>query len=576
MNKPASSGFGQKALMPLVSFILFSALFAGFCFGLKPDLAGIESQELIAFFQKWSPFTGAAFAFLSMLGMYIIRLFGLRRIKVGGALLIIIGFIPWLIFGYDLVYLEPRYAVIAIAIIAFLGKPMLYASAVMVGLGVIWLLLLIIGKIRSPHALKILILLLAPFMLSGCLGDFIELSCLFVPDPDHCYQAAAVQNADPYGCEQVSGADFKTGSNPPRDKCYLMIAENTGDYNACNFIVGGLMSYTKEDCIYAAAIKNEDPTGCQMLKGLAFENCKNDVGQTITTDKLAKIAEDIENAKSALGRNPEDPELQKALIDLQTKKKDMYDFAPAAVTSAYFKENREKIMEDIEDEDVKSAIAKQFTDYRNSHPNEDMDLLLKKMQDMKDQQETVKNLDEQVNEVFDEMKGNLSDFVTENVDEATGASEFSKEMQKRGVEWFKENGGDRVKRGIENLEWMKEKYDKTSEQYEQISEQIGKLKKVYDEANEVYKKVDAVNKLVAEGKIDKGKARVLHGAIMLGKGLEYATEYVPVFGSTVSKITTATFEATVKLGTERAKRTTALDKCIEDPEHCDTEGISAY
>jgi len=31
-------------------------------------------------------------------------------------------------------------------------------------------------------------------------------------------------------------------SNPPKDKCYLMVAENTGDLSACDKIKGGLMS----------------------------------------------------------------------------------------------------------------------------------------------------------------------------------------------------------------------------------------------------------------------------------------------------------------------------------------------
>jgi DNA repair exonuclease SbcCD ATPase subunit len=215
-------------------------------------------------------------------------------------------------------------------------------------------------------------------------------------------------------------------------------------------------------------------------------------------------------------------------------------------------------------------------DFRAKNPNASPDELSAKMGEIKDRQDTIKGLDEQVNEVFDEMKENMSEFVTENIDEATGASEFAEKMQEKGVEWFKENGGDRVKRGIENLEWMKEKYDKASEQYEQISAQIEKLKKVYDEATEIYGKIDKVNKLVAEGKLDKGKAGVLHGAILLGKGLEYSTKYVPVFGSTISKISKATFEETVKFATKRAQRTVALDKCIDDPEHCDTEGITGY
>ncbi|HSD12966.1 MAG TPA: hypothetical protein VLC10_05390, partial [Patescibacteria group bacterium] len=139
-----------------------------------------------------------------------------------------------------------------------------------------------------------------------------------------------------------------------------------------------------------------------------------------------------------------------------------------------------------------------------------------------------------------------------------------------------EHGGDSLKRGISRLESLKEKYDKASEQYEAISEQVEKLKKAYDEVMEVYGKIDEVNKLVAEGKIDVNRAKVLHGAIYLGKGLEYATEYIPVFGSTASTVSKEVMNATVKFATKRAERTTAIDKCIDDPEHCDPNGISPY
>lgn len=573
MEKLSPAFFGQKAIMPFLAFIFFGLLFMAFGFTLVPDTTSLTNQGMIDIFQKWSPYAGFVFGFLSMILMYIIRLFGLRRLRFCGGIIILAGFLPWLLFGYNLVYLEPRYASIAVAIILFLGKPMLYAGAVMVALGLLSFLLCLFGKPKIQTA-KTLLLLVAPLFLSGCLGDVLYVLCGVVEDEDHCYQSAAVQKADPYGCEKIEGQGFK-GSNPPRDKCYLMIAENTGDYSACDHIQGGPMSYTKEDCIFAAAIKHEDPAGCKMLTGLAFENCKHDISRSITTGKLADIAEQIEDAKSALGKDPDNPELQKKLAGLEAEKAGIYEFASPEVQTAYFREKREKMMEFL-DEDVKSAIAKQFAEYRSDHPDEDLDSLIKKMETIKEDQEYVKRLDENVNEVFDEMKNSVTDFVSQTADDATGASEFVEEMQERGLKWFKENGGERVQAGIKNLEWAKEKYDKASEQYAQINEQIEKLKKAYDEAVEVYTKVDNVNKLLAEKKIDEGKASVLHGAIFLGKGLEYATEYVPVFGSTASTITKETFETVTKLATERAQRTTAIDKCIEDPENCDPSGISAY
>lgn len=420
-------------------------------------------------------------------------------------------------------------------------------------------------------------LLLSPLLLTGCLGDLQGLICEFLDNPDHCYQGAAVQEGQSEECEKIKGEGF-SGSNPPRDKCYLMIAENTGDYSACDQIKGGPMSYTKEECILGAAVKNEDPDGCRKLSGSSFQNCKSQVGKNITADSLKDISEQVEAAKSAAGKDPEDQDAQDALKNLLKKQKDLFDFAPSGIAGQYFKTEREAIMEDVDDEDVKSEISKIFIDMRSKNPNMSMNDQLKKLEEIKDQQETSKRLDEYANSLMDQIKDGAGGFAGDTFDDLYGddVEKYKEAMAQRGLKYLEEKSGKDLKRGIENLEWMKGKYDKASEQYEAINGQIEKLQKVYSEYKEVAGKIDAINKLLADGRIDAGKAKVLHGAVYLGKGLEYATGYVPVFGSTISTISKETFDATVKFAAKRAERTTSLDKCIEDPEHCDTDGITAY
>jgi hypothetical protein len=422
-----------------------------------------------------------------------------------------------------------------------------------------------------------LLLALAPFLLAGCVGDLIELSCLFMEDRDHCYQAAAIQKADPYGCEKVSGKDFK-GSNPPRDKCYLLIAENTGDYGPCEFIKGGPLSYTKEECIMSVAVGTDDPAGCKKLSGQDLSSCREQVSASITSDKLKDISAEVEALKSSVGSNPDDQGAKKRLAELKAKQDAMFEFAGDAVKGQYFKEAREEIMSDIEDVDVQSEISKIFIDFRGKNPNLSLNDQIKKLEEIKEEQDRIKNLDEISNTLMDQLKESVGDFADDTIDDLYGddIEKYKQAMQERGIKYLEENGGKSIKNGIAQLEWIKEKYDKASEQYEAITEQIDKLKKVYDEVSEVYRKVDEINKLVAEGRLDAGKAKVLHGAVFLGKGLEYATEYVPVFGSTISTISKETFNATIEFAKKRAQRTTAIDKCIEDPEHCDTDGISAY
>ncbi len=107
-----------------------------------------------------------------------------------------------------------------------------------------------------------LALIPSSLLLSGCLGDIMEIFCEVGPDSDHCYQAAAVQEGEPNGCDKIAGEGFN-GSNPPKDKCFLQIAEHSGDPTACDGVEGGFMSYSKEECLEGA------------FRNHSVEDCKN-------------------------------------------------------------------------------------------------------------------------------------------------------------------------------------------------------------------------------------------------------------------------------------------------------------
>lgn len=102
---------------------------------------------------------------------------------------------------------------------------------------------------------KSLLLLPAAILLAGCLGDVMEIFCEAGPDSDHCYQTVAVQESEPEDCSKIQFP-------PPQSKCHLMIAENTGDPTACeNMTDGGMMGYSKEECL-DAAFRNHSPEDC--------------------------------------------------------------------------------------------------------------------------------------------------------------------------------------------------------------------------------------------------------------------------------------------------------------------------
>ena len=236
--------------------------------------------------------------------------------------------------------------------------------------------------------------------------------------------------------------------------------------------------------------------------------------------------------------------------------------------AAYFSEKRKEIMGDIDDDDVASTISKEYTKYRWSEWN--INNLLDKLEEITAKQKMIKQIDEEANELTDNIKEQLEWIVWDKQDEIIGA------MGENAKEWIEKNGGDKLKWSLKEMEWAMGKYEKWSEMYESMKGKYDKLKWAYDEVMGVYNRVDQVNKMLAEWKIDAGKAKVLKGAVLLDKGLEYATAYVPVFGSTISTISKETFGTVIELAKKRAERSTALEKCFDDPANCDTDKISGY
>jgi hypothetical protein len=107
--------------------------------------------------------------------------------------------------------------------------------------------------------LKILLVTSFSFLLSGCLGDLLDWGCEYSDDEGHCYQSSAIQDSEPERCGNVTS--HFTGSNPPKDKCYLLIAENTGDPSVCDNIVGGPASYTQSECLQNV-LQSHTPESC--------------------------------------------------------------------------------------------------------------------------------------------------------------------------------------------------------------------------------------------------------------------------------------------------------------------------
>ena len=142
-KKPLSWIHGPS--MPFLALLLFAGLYFA-AFRLFPaSVADIDGEKIIAPFQRFGPYGGVAVGLVSMVGMYILyifrALFRLNRFRFSAPLVLMLGYAPWAAFGYQLAYREPRYAMIARAIISFVGKPLLYAASAMVVLGLAWFIL---------------------------------------------------------------------------------------------------------------------------------------------------------------------------------------------------------------------------------------------------------------------------------------------------------------------------------------------------------------------------------------------------------------------------------------------------
>ncbi|MDD3793542.1 MAG: hypothetical protein PHI37_01925 [Candidatus Gracilibacteria bacterium] len=399
--------------------------------------------------------------------------------------------------------------------------------------------------------IKLIILsFLSTILLSSC--GFIEfagnMACTYAPDSDHCYQFIAVQSSSPEACENIKGTSFKdSGSNPPRDKCYMQIAINTGDESICNNMKEGAMSYTKDECQSSTRTK---------------------LSNTLE-EKIKELDSQIEYSVGF----KETEELLKRKRELEEKFRENFQKLPDSEKSKYYTKKKDEILVGVTDQDLKQQIASSYAKQRQGFGGDILKELdgLKKITDI---ETTAKRLDENANMLVDTVKTTLVDMVNEEINNKKEA--ILDEAKEKLLEEAYKRSGESMKNTLSKLEKMKETYDKGSEYYNSVNEKYEKLKQSYEKMKEIQDKLGKIEKLGKEGKLDQGKVEVLKGSILLGEGLEYATSYVPVFGSTFSTVTKETFGVVNEFATKRAIRTTSIDKCIEDPLNCDTDDITGY
>jgi len=309
----------------ILLILLFGGLFAfnasGGGIGPIDDISSFKVKDI---FSKYYMYSGFVFGLLSALLFLVLGAFA-RLFKkhawIWKFTALFLSVLPWLIFANQLVYHENRYADWAKGVISYIGYPLLPTATGLLILVMIIFAIIMVFKIKKFP--KLMVLMLAPMLMTGCLGQLNEIACDFLPDSDHCYQGAAVQGGEASGCEKIKGADFAdAGSNPPKDKCYMQVAVNTGDIDTCEKIEGGAFSYTKEECYLEASIKNVNPSGCQKLTGSAQAQCRDELSDKVTSKSVLEVDEQMAILKEELAREP-DEGLQKQLDELEQKRNDI-------------------------------------------------------------------------------------------------------------------------------------------------------------------------------------------------------------------------------------------------------------
>lgn len=334
-QEPKKEKSSRQFLKTFGIFILFIVLFGlSFRFqaimGEMGPVNDIENSEIRSIFEKYYLFSGLIFGLLSGILFLVLNIFSRLAKKVSFYFkfaIIFASIIPWYLFARQLVFKENRFADYAKAIISYIGYPLLATTKFLFLLLIIIFIAMLVLRFKNLKAVtrtaKILVLLCLPMTLTGCLGGMAGLTCYLLPESDHCFQAAAMQENDPAGCEKIRGEGFE-GSNPPKDKCYLKIAMNTGDLSVCDSIEGGMYSYTKEECYMDTSIKHENPSGCKHLSGADKDACRSAMSEKIKPGAVKAIDEQIKVLEDELKKDA-DAGLQKQLDELKEKRLDHLD-----------------------------------------------------------------------------------------------------------------------------------------------------------------------------------------------------------------------------------------------------------
>ena len=149
-NKKAGRTSGWYVLF--LAWIAYAIAFFAFSKTVVKDAPDVTNGQMLDLAHRYASFLGIGLGLVSFLVVgllyLIVRLIMRRSSRLVALILTALGYAPWLVLGWDLVYREPRYSEVARAIITYTGKPMLYAAAIVCGVALIGVPLTLVFKKR--------------------------------------------------------------------------------------------------------------------------------------------------------------------------------------------------------------------------------------------------------------------------------------------------------------------------------------------------------------------------------------------------------------------------------------------
>ena len=136
-----------------LAWVVYAAAFFEFSKTLVKDAPDVTNGQMLDLAHRYAAFLGVGLGLVSFLVVglvYLIaRLVMRKSSRLVALVLTALGYAPWLVFGWDLVYREPRYSEVARAIITYTGKPMFYSAVLVCGVAVVGIPLTLVFKKRA-------------------------------------------------------------------------------------------------------------------------------------------------------------------------------------------------------------------------------------------------------------------------------------------------------------------------------------------------------------------------------------------------------------------------------------------